>query len=370
MGEVYRARDTRLGRDIALKVIGLGAAADADHLQRFEQEARATAALNHPNILAVHDVGRSEFGPYIVSELLEGQSLRAALSSGPMPIGKALRYAQQIARGLAAAHRRGIVHRDLKPENLFVTADGLIKILDFGLAKLTEQKSAVAAGHETTAIGAVVGTVGYMSPEQARGEAVDQRSDIFSFGSVVYEMLAGQRAFQGNSPVETLSDILTRNPPELGRVTQGLPTGIERIVERCLEKNRDDRFQAAADLGFALESLSGISTVPLTPVRRLAIIRLEGGTPQRIAGAEPQDVPIVSSTDGVWLYVQTGSDVPGEIARINLRNGRRENVRTLQPPDPSGVTGILRIVMTPDASAYAYTFVRALSELYLVSGLR
>ncbi len=222
MGEVYRARDPRLGRDVAIKVLPATFATDPDRLQRFEQEARATAALNDSNIVAVYDVGTAEGQPYVVTELLDGETLRAALADGPLPLRKALTYAQQIARGLAAAHRRGIVHRDLKPENLFVTADGLVKILDFGLAKLSEAAGTTRSAMSTTAAGLVLGTVGYMSPEQARGELADHRADIFSFGAVLYEMLAGQRAFQGNSPAETLSAILKEQPPDLTLVVPGL----------------------------------------------------------------------------------------------------------------------------------------------------
>jgi Tol biopolymer transport system component len=268
MGEVYRARDLRLGREVAIKVLPTTFATDPGRLQRFEQEARATAALNDPNIVAVYDVGSFDNQPYVVTELLEGETLRSALSSGPLPLRKAIGYAQQIARGMAAAHRRGIVHRDLKPENVFVTRDGLIKILDFGLAKLTEVLDGMHSAMSTTAPGLVLGTVGYMSPEQARGEQSDQRSDIFSFGAVLYEMLSGQRAFQGNSPVETLSAILKEQPPDLTLVVPGLSPALARIVDRCLEKNKDDRFQSASDLGFALDAISGFSTPAIAEPRR------------------------------------------------------------------------------------------------------
>ena len=271
MGEVYRARDSRLGRDVAIKVLPPAFAADPDRLQRFEQEARATAALNDPNIVAIYDVGAFDGRPFVVTELLDGETLRAALGGGALPLRKALAYGQQIARALAAAHRRGIVHRDLKPENVFVTRDGLVKLLDFGLAKLIEGAGGRHSAVSTTAVGLILGTVGYMSPEQAKGEPADHRSDIFSFGTVLYEMLSGQRAFQGDSPVETLSAILKEQPPDLTLVVPGLAPGLARIVDRCLEKNRDDRFQSAADLRFALEAISGISTPAVTarPARRL-----------------------------------------------------------------------------------------------------
>jgi eukaryotic-like serine/threonine-protein kinase len=268
MGEVYRARDHRLDRDVAIKVLPATYTADPDRLHRFEQEARATAALNDPNIVAIYDVGAAGGQPYVVAELLDGETLRSAIAGGPLPLRKALSLAQQIARGLAAAHRRGIVHRDLKPENLFVTQDGLVKILDFGLAKLTEGGVGPHSAVSTTAAGLVLGTVGYMSPEQARGDPSDHRADIFSFGAVLYEMLSGQRAFQGNSPVETLSAILKEQPPDLTLVVPGLSPGLARIVDRCLEKSRDDRFQSAADLRFALEAVSGVSTPAVSAARR------------------------------------------------------------------------------------------------------
>jgi serine/threonine protein kinase len=271
MGEVYRARDPRLARDVAIKVLPPTFATDPARLQRFEQEARATAALNDSNIVAIYDVGAADGQPYVVTELLDGATLRASLADGALPLRKALAYAQQIVRGLAAAHRRGIVHRDLKPENLFVTADGQVKILDFGLAKLGEAAATTRTGMSTTAAGLVLGTVGYMSPEQARGELADHRADIFSFGAVLYEMLAGTRAFHGNSPAETLSAILKEQPPDLTAVVPGLSPSLARIVDRCLEKSRDDRFQTAADLRFALEAVSGVSTpaIVAAPPRRL-----------------------------------------------------------------------------------------------------
>ena len=271
MGEVYRARDERLGRDVAIKVLPPAFASDHSRLRRFEQEARATAVLNDANIVAVYDVGTFDGQPYVVSELLEGETLRSALSQGALPLRKAIGYAQQIARGMAAAHRRGIVHRDLKPENIFVTRDGLVKILDFGLAKLTEVLEGLPSAMSTTAPGVVLGTVGYMSPEQARGQSSDERADIFSFGAVLYEMLSGQRAFQGTSSVETLSAILKEQPPDLTLVVPGLSPALARIVDRCLEKNRDERFQSAADLGFALDAISGFSTPAAVEPRRARV---------------------------------------------------------------------------------------------------
>src|ERR1051326_6247362 len=264
MGEVYRARDERLGRDVAIKVLPPEFAKDADRLRRFEQEARATSALNHPNILTVYDIGTHEGAPFIVAELLEGEELRAQLDNGALPVRKAIEYAQQITSGLAAAHEKGVVHRDLKPENLFVTQDGRIKILDFGLAKLKTQKLAgtVDADAPTkmpqTDPGTVMGTVGYMSPEQVRGGEADHRSDIFSFGVILYEMLSGQRAF-GGSVGEMMSAILKEEPPEITTINSKVPTPLEHVVNHCLAKRVEERFQSARDLGFALGTLTAPS---------------------------------------------------------------------------------------------------------------
>src|SRR5262245_24666178 len=261
MGEVWRARDTRLDREVAIKVLPADFARDADRLKRFEQEARATSALNHPNILTVHDIGNYEGSPYLVSELLEGDVLRAQLNDGPLPTRKAVEYAQQIAAGLAAAHEKGIVHRDLKPENLFVTTDGRVKILDFGLAKLKPtQVGAVDTDAPTqkkiTDPGTVLGTVGYMAPEQVRGQEADHRADIFGLGVILYEMLSGRRTFSGESAVEVMNAILKEEPPELGETNKQINPQLEKIVRRCLEKKSERRFQSASDLGFALEALS------------------------------------------------------------------------------------------------------------------
>ena len=261
MGEVYRARDEKLNRDVAIKVLPAALSQDADRLRRFEQEAQAAGALNHPNILAVYDVGMHHGAPYIVSELLEGEELREQLNDGPLPQRKALDYAQQIAQGLAAAHERGITHRDLKPENLFVTTDGRVKILDFGLAKLRPQRSETVSSEidtrkQITDPGTVMGTVGYMSPEQVRGHEADHRADIFSFGSILYEMLSGQRAFRRDTMAETMTAILKEEPPELSETNARISLPLEKIVRRCLEKKPDRRFHSASDLAFALEALS------------------------------------------------------------------------------------------------------------------
>jgi eukaryotic-like serine/threonine-protein kinase len=261
MGEVYRARDTRLGREVAIKILPSTFSEDSQRLSRFEQEARFLSALNHVNLLGIHDVGSHESIHYFVSELLEGQTLRTYLLEGKPPLRKVLDYAVQIATGLAAAHEKGAVHRDLKPENIFITSDGRVKILDFGLAK----QNPVANSEETRTIasltepGVVLGTVGYMSPEQVRGKPADPRSDIFSFGAILYEMLSGRRAFIRGSTVEIMHAILKEDPPELVTLDSRISPAADRLVRRCLEKSPTERFQSARDLAFALEGLSGTS---------------------------------------------------------------------------------------------------------------
>jgi eukaryotic-like serine/threonine-protein kinase len=273
MGEVYRARDLRLGRDVAIKVLPSFLSADRERLRRFEQEARAAATLNHPNILAVHQLGTYEGAPYLVSELLEGETLREQIGRGRLSVRKTIDYGVQIARGLAAAHEKGIVHRDLKPENLFVTKDGRLKILDFGLAKLTQpsslEHSAPTIG-EVTQAGEVMGTVGYMSPEQVRGQTADHRADIFAFGAILYEMLTGKRAFQKPTSAETMTAILNEDPPGFSQVAVSVSPALERVVHRCLEKSPEQRFQSASDLAFALEASAANSdggAVPLSSER-------------------------------------------------------------------------------------------------------
>ena len=264
MGEVYRACDTRLGRDVAIKVLPEALTKDADRLRRFEQEARTIAALNHPNILGIHDIGTYDGAPFLVSELLEGKTLRETLEAGPLPMRCSIDYARSIAQGLAGAHVKGIVHRDLKPENIFITRDDRVKILDFGLAKLANPREGsnteVTLTSPATLPGVVMGTVGYMSPEQVRGDATDARSDIFSFGALLYEMLTGKRAFKRNTSAETMTAILREEPPELSETAWNGPPGLQRILGRCLEKNAERRFQSASDLAFAVESLSGSSS--------------------------------------------------------------------------------------------------------------
>jgi len=274
MGVVWRARDTKLGRDVAIKVLPASFSENTDRLSRFEQEAQTAGALNHPNILVIHHIGVHDGAPYIVSELLEGQTLRECMNGTAILQRKAIDYALQIARGLAAAHEKGIVHRDIKPDNIFVTNDGRVKILDFGLAKLTNRRAdeeeaatLVAASPRppvpaspNTDPGTVMGTVGYMSPEQLRGQNADARSDIFSFGAVFYEMLSGKRAFQRNSMAETMSAILKEDPPDLSTTNTAISPALERVVQHSLEKNPEQRFHSASDLAFAIEALSGSST--------------------------------------------------------------------------------------------------------------
>jgi serine/threonine protein kinase len=259
MGEVYRAHDARLGRDVALKVLPEDAAADRDRRRRFENEARAVAALNHPHILAVHDVGTEGDVSYVVFELVEGETVRQRLARGTLPTRKAVEHTIQLCRGLAAAHARGIFHRDLKPENVILTRDGSLKILDFGLAKLALGPEGPSGTDSPTATrpGILMGTVGYLSPEQAKGVPADGRSDVFAVGVVLYEMLSGQRPFRGDTHAEVVAAVLKEDPPGLVSPSGPVPPALDRIVRRCLEKDPDDRFQSARDLGFALDALSG-----------------------------------------------------------------------------------------------------------------
>jgi serine/threonine protein kinase len=262
MGEVYRARDTQLGRDVAIKVLPSAFAVDQDRLRLFEHEACAASALNHPNILVVHDIA-FHGAPYVVCELLEGETLRNRIGGTALGQRRAIDYASQIAHGLAAAHEKGIIHRDLKPDNIFITNDGRVKILDFGLAKLTqvdgedEVQTDIPTRRVDTEPGVAMGTLGYISPEQLKGRAADQRSDIFAFGAVLYEMLSGRRAFRGESRAETMSAILKEDPPELSDTNKNVSSALERLVNHCLEKNPESRFQSARDLVYALEALSG-----------------------------------------------------------------------------------------------------------------
>src|SRR5512143_4142180 len=327
MGEVYRAKDPRLGREVAVKVLPASFSNDADRLRRFEQEARAAGLLNHPNITAVYDIGSHDGAPYVVSEFLEGETLRAALAGGHLSARKAIDHAIQLAQGLAAVHDKGIVHRDLKPENVFVTKDGRVKILDFGLAKLTHaEQGGSAVTNLPTATGAtepgvVLGTLGYMSPEQGKGKPADARSDIFSFGAILYEMLSGQRAFQADSAAETMSAILREDPPDLSVTNQSLPPGIDRILRHCLEKNPEQRFQSARDLAFDLGALSDVSAAgrlsPMAgPEPRAAKTRLPV-----IAIAAALLLAAGTLAAGYFLGLRKGTSPPPAFRQLTFRRG-------------------------------------------------
>jgi TolB-like protein/Tfp pilus assembly protein PilF len=276
MGEVYRARDAKLERDVAIKVLPAHLTSDPDALTRFEREAKAVAALSHPNILAIHDFGTHEGIAYAVTELLEGETLRGKLDGAPVSQAQAVDWALQIAKGLSAAHGKGVVHRDLKPENVFVTRDGHVKILDFGLAKRAEQASEqtnapTGSGH--TAPGTVMGTVGYMSPEQVRGLPVDHRSDIFSLGTILYELLSGRKAFKRDTASDTMASIMRDEPPELSQSGRSIPIALDHIVKHCLEKDRENRFQTAKDIVFALSEASGATSTVTSGVQAIAPAR-------------------------------------------------------------------------------------------------
>ncbi len=312
MGEVYRARDKKLDRDVAIKVLPESVASDPATLARFEREAKAVAALSHPNILAIHDFGTYGGVSYAVMELLEGETLREKLHA-PIAQKQAVDYALQIARGLSAAHEKGVVHRDLKPENLFVMKDGHLKILDFGLAKRVE---AVAPGEETSAPtgsghtepGTVMGTVGYMSPEQVRGHSVDHRSDIFSFGAILYELLSGKRAFKRDTAVETMTAILREEPPALAG-KPGLPSGLGAIVARCLEKSPEERFQSARDLALDLKAVERASEAPVpvaAPVRRRRVAVL----------GVAATLLLLALSIGIWMTHRSRPIAPGRIDSI------------------------------------------------------
>ncbi len=322
MGEVYRARDARLGRDVAIKVLPASFSDDPDRLQRFAQEARAAAALSHPNILAIFDIGEDKGAPYVVSELLEGETLRDRLRSGALTSRKAIEYALQFAKGLAAAHDKGIVHRDLKPENLFITEDNRLKILDFGLAKLTRPQETGSSGDAPTMqvatdAGMVMGTVGYMSPEQVRGKSADHRSDLFSFGAILYEMLSGKRAFHADTPADTMSAILKDDPPELSETNRVVPPGLERIVHHCLEKNQAQRFQSASDVAFNLEALTEISATSRSGIQAAA-----SPAPRRWLLPMLAAVLIAASYAGVFYFARKNtSSVGPTFHRLTFRRG-------------------------------------------------
>jgi serine/threonine protein kinase len=379
MGEVYRARDYRLNRDVAIKVLPRLLSSDDESLIRFEREAKAAAALNHPNILAIYQMGSYAGFPYLVSELLEGITLSESLRRGPLPLRKAIDYGIQIAHGLAAAHEKGFVHRDLKPDNLFVTKDGRIKILDFGLAKLVEAKQSVGNVAATVTVpGVVMGTLGYMSPEQVRGLACDQRSDIFALGAILYEMLMGRRSFERQTSADTISAILNEEPPSMLQLAPDTPLALEKIIRRCLEKSAEQRFQSASDLGFALEAVADS-----TPSAVIAAHDVEKGRARRssygwliallialAAGAlaylllAPSPAPKFANyvqlthdgqpksligTDGTRLYLGLGSEgsdtfAPHTVAEMSTTGGEPRKISLTTSAD------MIPISLSPDGS--------------------
>jgi serine/threonine protein kinase len=373
MGEVYRARDTRLDRDVAIKVLPELVSADAERLQRFEVEAKAAAALNHPNILAVYQMGTYAGVPYLVSELLEGKTLAETVRRGPLPLRKAIDYGVQIAHGLAAAHEKGIVHRDLKPDNLFVTKDGRVKILDFGLAKLVQPKdSLISAAPTLTLPGVAMGTIGYMSPEQVRGLATDHRTDIFAFGAILYEMVMGRRTFERGTSADTMSAILNDEPAPISELAPETPVALQRVVLRCLEKNAEQRFQSASDLAFALEALSDSAAMTPTgahPIRQDSTRKVESNRSRPALTTaivivlatvvlayfwlRPTAVPTVANyvqlthdgqpksligTDGSRLYLGVGVGSSGSftahgLAEMSISGGEPRRISIMPSPD-------------------------------------
>lgn len=331
MGEVYRATDDRLGRDVALKVLKPAFASDPDRLRRFEQEARASAALSHPNIVAVYDIGIHDGAPYIVSELLEGQTLRQRLLEGPLQIRLATDYAIQAAQGLMAAHEKGITHRDLKPENLFITRDGRVKILDFGIAKLSSpeivEERSVATMTTQTKAGSVLGTAGYMSPEQLRGKPVDHRSDIFSFGTILYEMVTGKRAFSGESEVDTMMAVLQEDPPDMV-LPRPVPVAFEKIVRHCLEKEPENRFQSARDLVFALGNIPSSATSKQLIALRAGRVRFRKWLPWIITAA-------LIAVAGILVGANLKGTPPPAYQRITFERGTIYSARF--SPDGRGI---------------------------------
>ncbi|HEY8055189.1 MAG TPA: protein kinase [Terriglobales bacterium] len=336
MGEVYKARDTRLQREVAVKVLPLGREEDAGALRRFEQEARTLAALNHPNLLTVFDTGTTAQGAlYLVTELLDGATLRERMAAGKLPQRTAVDYGMQMSRGLAAAHDKGIIHRDLKPENIFCTRDGRIKILDFGLAKLTaetgaEDKTVAESG---TAAGVVLGTVGYMAPEQARGQAADARSDIFSLGCVIYEMLAGRRAFRGESAADVISAILREDPPELTASDTPVAPALQRLVRHCMEKEPRQRFQSVSDVAYSLEDLGSASSVASGAMAAVATPSRSG---RRWGFASAGTLGLVAVAGLSWWWARRPVAAP-VFQRITYEQGIVSNAHFM--PDGQTVIG-------------------------------
>ena len=373
MGEVYRARDEKLNRDVAIKILPVAFSRDPERLLRFEQEAQAAGALNHPNILSVYDVNTHDGAPYVVSELLEGESLRDRMAGVALPQRKAIEYALQIAHGLAAAHEKGIVHRDLKPDNLFITRDDRVKILDFGLAKLVQAADENKAQTDVptrkvhTDPGTVIGTVGYMSPEQVRGQPVDHRSDIFSFGAVLYEMLSGRRAFRGDSAVESLNAILKDDPPDLAESSAKMNPALEMIVRRCLEKKPERRFHSTDDLGFALAALTASSDSSVKTMTVPAVTQNKSGAGRfgllrnqwlgwGVAGAS------VLALGLAWVYFARPSTFDARVMRLSILPPEKATLMAGQAPTVSPDGTHLVFVVT-DASGRTVLYLRALDSL-------
>jgi hypothetical protein len=344
MGEVYRARDTKLDRDVAIKVLPESVSRDPDVLSRFEREAKAVAALSHPNILGIFDFGTHDGTAYAVMELLEGETLRSKLDAGVLSQRRAIEYALQIIRGLAAAHEKGIVHRDLKPDNVFVTQDGRVKILDFGLAKTAAGKPGPGGDTRSptafayTEPGAVMGTVGYMSPEQVKGMQVDHRSDIFSFGAVLYEMLSGKRAYQRDTAAETMTAVLREEPPELSAIALAVSPALDRIVRHCLEKSPEQRFRSTDDIAFSLQSLSETSGIAPSGAPGLTGRRMSRGALWGIAGLLAGAIAATLLTIGL----RSAHVLPGRPVRFEVTG----------PPDQQ-VVGT--VALAPDGSRLAFT---------------
>jgi Tol biopolymer transport system component/tRNA A-37 threonylcarbamoyl transferase component Bud32 len=374
MGEVYRARDEKLNRDVAIKILPKAFSKDPERLLRFEQEAQAAGALNHPNILSVYDVNTHDGAPYVVSELLEGESLRDRLTGAMLTPRKAIEYALQIVHGLAAAHEKGIVHRDLKPDNLFITRDERVKILDFGLAKLVQSfdenqiQTDVPTRKVHTDPGTVMGTVGYMSPEQVRSQPIDHRSDIFSFGVVLYEMLSGRRAFPGDSAVESLNAILKDDPPELTEASAKISPALEMIVRRCLEKKPERRFHSTDDLGFALAALTTSSdsssktiTVPAVTQNQIGAGRL-GLLRNAWLGWVVGGALVLFSLGVAWLYFARASTIDARMMRLSILPPERATLIAGHPPTVSPDGTHLVFVVT-DATGRTVLYLRALDSL-------
>src|SRR5215468_9969869 len=362
MGEVYQGRDTQLGRDVAVKILPTNVSTDSDRLRRFEQEACAASALNHPNILVVHDIGTHDGTTYVVSELLEGETLRKRISGTPLAQRRAIDYALQIANGLAAAHEKGIVHRDLKPDNIFVTNDGRVKILDFGHAKLTQpdgnqSQTDVPTRRVDTDPGVVMGTVGYMSPEQLKGRPVDQRSDIFSFGAILYEMLSGRRAFHGESAAETMSAVLKEDPPELSDTNKTVSPGLERLVNHCLEKNPEGRFHSARDVAFALEALSG-SASSFDKTISVATPGLQSRTRERLIWIAAVTVPLIIAIALAFSNFRRAPNASQTMRFFITPTDQTAFISALVSPD-----GHLLVIRSRDSSGRTFLLIRSLDSL-------